>query len=61
MAPERQTRAVVEFLAAFDDEDPDADRKVPKENNRAAVVSNAIRTLHRGVTEERRLPRKYPQ
>ena len=30
LAPERQTRAVVEFLAAFDDEDPDADRKVPK-------------------------------
>ena len=30
LAPERQTRAVVEFLAAFDVEDPDADRKVPK-------------------------------
>ncbi len=30
LAPKRQTRAVVEFLAAFDDEDPDADRKVPK-------------------------------
>lgn len=30
LAPERQTHAVVEFLAAFDDEDPDADRKVPK-------------------------------
>ena len=29
-APERQTRAVVEFLAALDDEDPDADRKLPK-------------------------------
>src|SRR5262249_15709829 len=29
-APERQTHAVVEFLAAFDDEDSDADRKVPK-------------------------------
>jgi len=29
LAPERQTHAVVEFLAAFDDEDPDADRKVP--------------------------------
>src|ERR1700733_8514895 len=28
--PERQTRAVAEFLGAFDDEDPDADRKVPK-------------------------------
>src|SRR2546429_5867999 len=30
LAPERQTQAVVEFLAAFDDEDSDADRKVPK-------------------------------
>jgi transposase len=30
LAPERQTHAVVEFLAAFDDEDCDADRKVPK-------------------------------
>jgi hypothetical protein len=30
LAPERQTHAVVEFLAAFDDEDSDADRKVPK-------------------------------
>jgi transposase len=29
-APERQTRAVAEFLGALDDEDPDADRKVPK-------------------------------
>ena len=29
-APERQTRAVAEFLSAFDDEDPDADRKLPK-------------------------------
>jgi transposase len=29
-APERQTRAVVEFLAALDDEGPDADRKLPK-------------------------------
>src|SRR5216684_866819 len=28
--PERQTRAVAEFLAALDDEDPDADRKLPK-------------------------------
>jgi transposase len=28
--PERQTRAVAEFLGALDDEDPDADRKVPK-------------------------------
>jgi hypothetical protein len=28
--PERQTRAVTEFLGAADDEDPDADRKVPK-------------------------------
>jgi transposase len=28
--PERQTRAVCEFLGALDDEDPDADRKVPK-------------------------------
>jgi len=30
LVPERQTHAVVEFLAAFDDEDSDADRKVPK-------------------------------
>src|SRR6202049_2923300 len=29
-APERQTRAVAEFLGALDDVDPDADRKVPK-------------------------------
>ena len=29
-APERQTRAVSEFLAGLDDEDPDADRKPPK-------------------------------
>ena len=29
-APERQTRAVVEFLSALDDEDSDADRKPPK-------------------------------
>ncbi len=28
--PERQTRAVAEFLGALDDEDHDADRKVPK-------------------------------
>jgi transposase len=28
--PERQTRAVAKFLGAFDDEDPDADRKVSK-------------------------------
>src|SRR6516165_3369206 len=28
--PERQTRAVAEFLAALDDEDGDADRKLPK-------------------------------
>ena len=28
--PERQTRAVAEFLGALDDEDPDAERKVPK-------------------------------
>ena len=28
--PERQTRAVAEFLAGLDDEDPDADRKLPK-------------------------------
>jgi transposase len=28
--PERQTRAVFEFLAGLDDEDPDADRKPPK-------------------------------
>jgi transposase len=29
-APERQTRAVVEFLGALDDDDPTADRKPPK-------------------------------
>jgi transposase len=29
-APERQTRAVAEFLAALDDDDPPADRKPPK-------------------------------
>ena len=28
--PERQTRAVIEFLSAIDDDDPNADRKVPK-------------------------------
>jgi transposase len=28
--PERQTRAVAEFLSSFDDENPDADRKLPK-------------------------------
>jgi transposase len=29
-APERQTRAVAEFLGALDDDDPNADRKPPK-------------------------------
>jgi transposase len=29
-APERQTRAVAEFLSSLDDEDPGADRKLPK-------------------------------
>jgi hypothetical protein len=29
-APERQTRAVAEFLLSLDDEDPGADRKLPK-------------------------------
>ena len=29
-APERQTRAVAEFLGAIDDDDPTADRKLPK-------------------------------
>ena len=28
--PERQTRAVAEFLTALDDDDPTADRKLPK-------------------------------
>ena len=28
--PQRQTRAVAEFLSAFEDDDPDADRKMPK-------------------------------
>lgn len=28
--PERQTRAVAEFLSALDDEDPQSDRKLPK-------------------------------
>ena len=30
LAPERQTRAVAEFLAGLDDEDPNADRTSPK-------------------------------
>jgi hypothetical protein len=29
-APERQTRAVAEFLGALDDDDPTADRKPPE-------------------------------
>src|SRR5580700_6638846 len=29
-APERQTRAVAEFLSSIDEEDPDTDRKLPK-------------------------------
>ena len=29
-APERQTRAVAEFLSSLDDEGSDADRKLPK-------------------------------
>ena len=29
-APERQTRAVAEFLSSFEDEGPDTDRKLPK-------------------------------
>src|SRR5476651_439196 len=29
-APERQTRAAAEFLAGLDDENPDANRKLPK-------------------------------
>jgi transposase len=29
-APERQTRAVAEFLSSFDDEDSDTDRRLPK-------------------------------
>src|SRR6476659_37150 len=29
-APERHTRAAVEFLSAIDDDDPNADRKLPK-------------------------------
>ena len=29
-APERQTRAVAEFLGAIDDDDPTTDRKPPK-------------------------------
>jgi transposase len=28
--PERQTRAIAEFLSSFDDENPDAERKLPK-------------------------------
>src|SRR6201987_784415 len=28
--PQRQTRAVAEFLSAFEDDDPHADRKMPK-------------------------------
>jgi transposase len=38
--PERQTRAVAEFLAGLDDEDPDANRKLPK------VISPAGRLPH---------------
>ena len=34
-APERQTRAVAEFLTALDDEDADAARKPPKVITRA--------------------------
>jgi hypothetical protein len=30
LAPERQTRAVAEFLSSLDDEDSDTDRKLPK-------------------------------
>ena len=29
-APERQTRAVAEFLGAIDDDDPTTDRKPPR-------------------------------
>ena len=29
-APQRQTRAVAEFLSSIDEEDPDTDRKLPK-------------------------------
>jgi hypothetical protein len=28
--PQRQTRAVAEFLSAFEDDDPHADRRLPK-------------------------------
>ena len=34
-APERQTRAVAEFLSSLDDEDSDTDRKLPKVINKA--------------------------
>src|ERR1700724_3169717 len=37
--PERQTRAVAEFLTALDDEDPDADRKLPKAISRVDPCS----------------------
>src|SRR5580692_2737006 len=37
--PERQTRAVAEFLGALDDEDPDADRKLPKAISRVDPCS----------------------
>jgi hypothetical protein len=37
--PERQTRAVAEFLGALDDEDPDADRKVPKAMSPVVAMS----------------------
>jgi hypothetical protein len=41
--PERQTRAVAEFLSGLDDEDPDADRKPPK------VISKQLRPGKRGL------------
>jgi transposase len=49
-APERQTRAVAEFLGALDDEDPDADRKVPKAISPVDPCS---------TTDSRRMPRNY--
>jgi hypothetical protein len=43
--PERQTRAVAEFLAGLDDEDPDANRKLPKviSPSRFAILNNFMR------------------
>jgi hypothetical protein len=45
--PERQTRAVTEFLGALDDEDGDGDRKPPKVNATSQNVFVAYDELSR--------------